>query len=1635
LFESPDHVLRHPGRYLCWLGVAFAVAGSALASPLISEFMAVNLSGLTDEDGATSDWIEIHNPDGAVAELGGWSLTDDPGMLTKWTFPPGVSIPANSYLVVYASGKDRSVAGAELHTNFALDGDGEYLALVGPESAVVHEYTAEFVEQFPDVSYGIGTASASNRIDLLREVDVRYLVPGPAVDDAWKGGAEPYDDSAWTVAAGTELSFDDESMIAYRVAAGTPGNQAYGGALGMDFVVGAEVEISHLGAFDDGSDGMGRIITVELWSRNDKGTPDSPSDDNGIAVLATLDFTPGSPGTLGGGLRFKPLGSPLVLAPGAYTIVAHGYGSGELNGNSASGFSATEGGNSLSFTGSSRYGPAGTFPGTVDKHVSEYGAGSFKFIPGSGLRRAMLGISASVFARYRFDVNDPGSFAGLDLAVDYDDGWVAWLNGLEVARVNAPAGSPSHDSSAPVSANGTAHSDLSAHLGDLAAGENVLAIQGLNVTAADGDFLMEPGLSGIRNSLARVFFPSPTPGAANGVGVSYPGVLINEIHYNSEDKTRSDEFIELHNAGAASVDLSGWQFTGGVRFVFPGGTTLASGGYLVIASSPADLLAEFGVPALGPFTGRLSSDGETVELRDAAAAVVDRVDFQVGFPWPTTGDAPYNSMELVHPKFDNDLGGSWRASSGSPTPGGVNSVFAEDNPPQTRQVMHLPERPVSAAPVTITAKVSDPDGVASVTLHHRVVDPGSYVRLSDAAYETGWTDVPMVDDGTGGDLLANDSIFTAVLPAAMQRHRRLVRYRITVADSLGQSVRLPYADDPQPNFAYFVYDGIPDWSGADRPGVTPVETFGPEVMNAVPAYHLIAVEADVLASQFNAGSRHTHFYGTLVHDDEVYDHIQFNIRGEYSTYVVGKNKWRIRFRRGHWFKARDNFGNRLASGWKHLKFNAGGAPWTHGNRGMAGVEECLSFRLFGLAGVPSSRTHYFQLRVIDDAREADPRNQYGGDLWGLYYAVERPDGGFLEDRELPDGNVYKLESPLNKDHQGAGEPSGFTDIEALRSSMSTSRSETWWRDRVDHATYARFKAVSEAITHYDQRDGMQGYFFHNPGTGKWQFWPWDLDTMFQLTGKYYTWDRFRLCLDPRYSNNYRDGINEQREVLDLLFNAKAVDTVMGEFIDLVNPTGQALTLADLDRHMWNFHPRMNNKGTHNRLSATANPGGATYTRTLTSADFEGQMGYMRAFLQPGGFGYEKLVEEVADGAIPDTPTVSYTGRSGFPMNDLRFRSSAFSDAGGSFAAMKWRIGEVSDLAAPNHDPLQVPPYEIDALWETESAAFLTDVAIPPTNLRVGSTYRVRVKHQDSTGRWSHWSAPVEFTTSVPDISNYQQNLVVSEVMYNPAPVTPAEFAAGLGNDDFEFIELLNIGGVSLDLGSVRFTDGITATLAGALAPGERIVLVRSRAAFEARYGTSIPVLGEYSGKLNNGGETITLSFGRDQVIRSFAYSDTVPWPEAAAGDGGSLVLIAPETNPDHALPRNWRPSALPGGNPGTSDAVAFVGDPLVDVDGDGLAALLEHALGSSDLSSGVSSVLPAFNSTGEFLVSFPRNIAAEDVAIEIQLSDNLVDWSPAGVGTTFIGSADQGGGIWRETWRILENPAARRFVRLSVSQR
>jgi lamin tail-like protein len=127
--------------------------GSSASPVVISEFVASNTSGLRDVDGETSDWIELHNSGSSSVDLEGWCLTDDPRERERWCFP-GISVPAQGYVVVFASGKRAAAPGAQLHASFKLKATEDYLALVRPGGAIAQAY-APYPDQKENVAFGL----------------------------------------------------------------------------------------------------------------------------------------------------------------------------------------------------------------------------------------------------------------------------------------------------------------------------------------------------------------------------------------------------------------------------------------------------------------------------------------------------------------------------------------------------------------------------------------------------------------------------------------------------------------------------------------------------------------------------------------------------------------------------------------------------------------------------------------------------------------------------------------------------------------------------------------------------------------------------------------------------------------------------------------------------------------------------------------------------------------------------------------------------------------------------------------------------------------------------------------------------------------------------------------------------------------------------------------------------------------------------------------------------------------------------------------------------------------------------------------------------------------------------------------
>ncbi len=1361
-------------------------------------------------------------------------------------------------------------------------------------------------------------------------------------------------------------------------------------------------------------------------------------------------------------------------------------------------------------------------------------------------------------------------------------------------------------------------------------------------------------------------------------------VVINEIHYDPVDVTKQEEFIELHNAGGAAVDISGWRIEDGVDFTFPAGTTIPAGGYRVVAQNLAQFQTKYGFAPLGPWAGSLANRGERIQLRNVAG-LVDEVNYGSGFPWPTGARGAGQSMELIHPSLDNDLAGSWRAkpqtllvprgaggwsyrpgnseasspidawrgtafvqdgtwvpnstlplgygepglnttisgmqnvywsvfmrktftltagnipdtlvlrvraddgcvawvngqpftptyrTTGGPvfngvtggmtivnvpepaiyeervltgisgalsagpnvlalqvfnttlnssdllidaelaagsnggTPGAQNGVFSTVAPPQIRQVEHLPAQPAANVPVVVTARITDPQGVATATLSYQLVDPGVYIRLTDAAYATTWTNVAMNDAGSDGDVLAGDGTFTATMPASLQTHRRLVRYRISASDGT-TAITVPYVDDEQPNFAYFVYNGVPQYGGVVQSGAAgsrgATQTFSPALLNTMQVWQLITNATDHDNMLYTGAFNGIRFYGTFVYEGKVYDHIQYNNRGIGSTYVSGKNKFALKFNRTRDVRVRNNWGNYFDADWNSVPVDACASPWAAVHRGMSGVEEAVGYRLYELAGMSSLRTTYLHLRVVRGANEAGT-GQYDTDFWGLYMALEPTEGNFLDERALPDGNIFAIEgSGGDKKNQGATHPVDQSDWTAFRDgAVAAGQTEAWYRANMDVDAFYTFQALNRFSGNVDVRPGDNYRFYHRSSDNRWVIIPYDLDMMALpahhwggtlADGVVWAGSSSQSVLLSRHPALALEFRNRARELMSLLGTDNSasggqIGQLIDEYAKMVRPNGTSPSWVDADEVMWNNHPRTAGGGANSGQTSHKNNffrtpfndarGGlagttvTNWTRTLPDSDangyatFEDQMNYLKNFMtntwpggawvrsngNPTGYGWKYLEWESQYGGwgnantapasapdldFPNTPAITYAGLGGFPANALDFTSSAFSDpqGAGTFGALQWRIGEIYAPGIPGYVAGEKRRYEVERIWTSpEITTFSATQRIPLVSVEPGRTYRARVRHKDTTGRWSFWSAPVTFVAGTPDVSTYSAALVVSEINYNPAPVTQAEFDAGYSSDDFEWVEVKNISAQPVDMTGVRFTKGIDFDFPpGWTIPANGFALVvRNLTAFESRWGTGLNsfIAGVTTNNFSNGGDEVKLSYGAGTEIFRVVYDDIAPWPLTPDGAGRTLVMKTPAPLPlaDQTNANLWRGSYALGGSPGADDVLTFdiwndefagVINPSDDNDGDGLMNLMEYALASNPLAANAGPASSTGNYTvlgvpGTYLVlTFTHRVNGSDLTIEAQFNTALPGtWAANGVMENSVTNPD---GTVTETWR------------------
>jgi hypothetical protein len=187
-----------------------------------------------------------------------------------------------------------------------------------------------------------------------------------------------------------------------------------------------------------------------------------------------------------------------------------------------------------------------------------------------------------------------------------------------------------------------------------------------------------------------------------------------------------------------------------------------------------------------------------------------------------------------------------------------------------------------------------------------------------------------------------------------------------------------------------------------------------------------------------------------------------------------------------------------------------------------------------------------------------------------------------------------------------------------------------------------------------------------------------------------------------------------------------------------------------------------------------------------------------------------------------------------------------------------------------------------------------------------------------------WSALHEAAFAIGPVA---ENLRITEIMYHP------KNTGNPGDPNEEYIELKNIGTSTLNLNLVRFTEGIDFTFPDMdLDPDECVVVVKENSAFEAQYGASVNVAGEYKGSLANNGEGIKLVDAIGRTILEFEYEDG--WHPITDGDGFSLTIIDPSDSDiysDTGLVAHWELDDSPGSSiaidsAGTNTGI-LVGDP------------------------------------------------------------------------------------------------------------
>lgn len=515
-------------------------------------------------------------------------------------------------------------------------------------------------------------------------------------------------------------------------------------------------------------------------------------------------------------------------------------------------------------------------------------------------------------------------------------------------------------------------------------------------------------------------------------------VVINEIMYNPTGGG-DDEFLELYNTTASSINMTGWCFTDGITLVtgytdpscFDSGTVIAPHGFLVVSPNPNETLAKYGVTATASYAGTaLSNGGETVTLQDNNAVTIDTVTYDDSAPWPTSPDGNGPSLELKDSSFDNDNATSWGASlSDGGTPGSENSLTSTDLP-DVSDVNHLESVSATDSPV-VTARVSNETTVQLV-----------YKVMFDSDVS-----VTMYDDGNHGDHASGDGIYGASIP--VQSAGSLVRYKVVAQNGNG-SASSPGNNDSINYLGYIIDDGQTSNLPIVRWYMDPAD------FNDMVSNHL--TDDQQFPAIFSIGGI-------------VFDNSLVRVKGQ-SSVDFAKRKYKFNLPDGY------------EIGEPYFQYPVKDVSIQTYFLNLNDMQERLAWDAFSHYGFNDLQSFYVRVQKNNITENSS--------FFGHYLLIENYDGNWRKRNGYDTGALYKQASDkktrLDEDN---------SDLQSFIDNLTNLQGQElkqYLLNNVDIPNVVNYNALSTITASQDWAFGGNLYQYRDTeGTGRWQVLPWDLD--------------------------------------------------------------------------------------------------------------------------------------------------------------------------------------------------------------------------------------------------------------------------------------------------------------------------------------------------------------------------------------------------------------------------------------------------------------------------------------------------------------------------------------------------------------